>query len=162
MTDDEKHMRQALAQAIKAKDRGEVPVGAVIVCDGRILGHGYNQQVGKSDPTAHAEVVAIRKAGRKRRNYRLVGCDLYVTLEPCAMCLGAAIQARLRRVVFGAPDPKSGAVRSIMRFPFKRMNHRPELKGGLLAEECGRLLKGFFISRRKKQGRDEHSKSTSC
>jgi tRNA(adenine34) deaminase len=155
MTDDEKHMREALAQARLAGDRGEVPVGAVVVCEGRILGRGYNQPAGRSDPTAHAEVVAIRKAGRKKRNYRLAGCDLYVTLEPCAMCLGAVVQARLRRVVFGALDPKSGAVRSAMRFPFNKMNHRPELDGGLLAEECGRLLKSFFISRRKKQGPNE-------
>jgi tRNA(adenine34) deaminase len=159
MTDDEMHMRQALAQAIKAKARGEVPVGAVIVGDGKILGRGYNQPAGRSDPTAHAEVVAIRKAGRKRGNYRLVECDLYVTLEPCAMCLGAVVQARLRRVVYGALDPKSGAVCSVMRFPFNKMNHRPKLKGGILAEECGRLLRGFFVSRRKKQGPAESTSS---
>jgi tRNA(adenine34) deaminase len=148
MRDDEKHMRQALAQARLAGDRGEVPVGAVVVSGGKVVSRGYNRPVGGNDPTAHAEVVAIRKAGRKNGNYRLAGCDLYVTLEPCAMCLGAAVQARLRRVVFGAPDPKSGAVRSAMRFPFHRMNHRPELEGGLLAEECGRLLKEFFRTRR--------------
>jgi len=105
--------------------------------------------------------LAIRKAGRKKGNYRLSGCDLYVTLEPCPMCLGAAVQARLRRVVFGALDPKSGAVRSIMKFPFKKMNHRPELKGGLLAEECGRLMKAFFISQRNKRGQGERSKTSS-
>ena len=141
-------MRQALTQAKRAGDRGEVPVGAVVVSGGKVLSRGYNRPVGQNDPTAHAEVVAIRKAGRRRGNYRLVGCDLYVTLEPCAMCLGAAVQARLRRVVFGALDPKSGAVRSVMRFPFRKMNHRPELKGGLLAEECSRALKGFFVSQR--------------
>jgi len=152
MTGDERHMRQALAQALKARARGEVPVGAVIVYEGKILSRGYNQPVGQTDPTAHAEVVAIRKAARKKGNYRLAGCDLYVTLEPCAMCLGAAVHARLRRLVFGAPDPKSGAVRSVMRFPLGRMNHRPELRGGLLAEECGLVLKDFFASRRRRQG----------
>jgi tRNA(adenine34) deaminase len=148
MTNDEKHMRQALAQAKKAGDWGEVPVGAVVVSGGKVLSRGFNRPIGQNDPTAHAEVVAIRKAGQKKGNYRLSDCDLYVTLEPCPMCLGAAVQARLRRVVFGALDPKTGAVRSIMKFPFKKMNHRPELKGGLLAEECGRLMKAFFISQR--------------
>ena len=148
MKDEEKHMRRALAQARKAQDRGEVPVGAVVVSGNTILGRGYNRPVGHSDPTAHAEIVAIRKAARARGNYRLSDCELYVTLEPCAMCLGAAVQARLKRVVFGAWDPKSGAVRSIMRFPLARMNHRPKIEGGLLAEECGRILKEFFISRR--------------
>jgi tRNA(adenine34) deaminase len=148
MTNDEKHMRQALAQARKAGGRGEVPVGAVVVSGGKVLSRGYNRPIGRNDPTAHAEVVAIRKAGRMRSNYRLSGCDLYVTLEPCPMCLGAAVQARLRRVVFGALDPKSGAVSSIMKFPFKRMNHRPEIKGGVLAEECGLILRDFFSGRR--------------
>jgi len=150
--DDEKQMRRALAQAGRARARGEVPVGAVVVSGGRVLGRGYNRPVGRHDPTAHAEILAIRKAGRARGNYRLNDCDLYVTLEPCAMCLGAAVQARLKRVVFGAFDPKSGAVCSIMRFPLARMNHRPEIKGGLLAEECGRVLKEFFVGRRLKQG----------
>jgi tRNA(adenine34) deaminase len=153
MTKDEKHMRQALAQARRAGDRGEVPVGAVVVSGGKVLGRGYNRPVNQSDPTAHAEIVAIRKAGRLRGNYRLNDCELYVTLEPCAMCLGAAVQARLKRVVFGAWDLKSGAVRSIMRFPLRKMNHRPELKSGLLAEECGRVLKEFFVSQRMRQGK---------
>ena len=151
MTEDEKHMRQALAQAKRAGDRGEVPVGAVVISGGKVLGRGHNGPIRQNDPTAHAEIVAIRKAGRRRGNYRLSDCDLYVTLEPCAMCLGAAVQARLRRVVFGALDPKSGAVRSVMRFPFRKMNHRPELKGGLLAEECGLVLKDFFRPKRKKR-----------
>ncbi len=151
MTEDEKNMRQALAQAERARDRGEVPVGAVVVSGGKILGRGYNRPIGRNDPTAHAEIVAIRRACRRRKKYRLTDCDLYVTLEPCAMCLGAAVQARLRRVVFGALDPKSGAVRSIMRFPFEKLNHRPEVKGGLLAEECGLVLKDFFRPKRKKQ-----------
>ena len=151
MTEHEKNMRQALAQAKRARDRGEVPVGAVVVSGGKVLGRGYNRPVGRNDPTAHAEILAIRKAGRRRGNYRLSDCDLYVTLEPCAMCLGAAVQARLRRVVFGALDPKSGAVRSAMRFPFEKLNHRPEVKGGLLAKECGLVLKDFFRPKRKKQ-----------
>ncbi len=151
MTDDEKHMRQALSEAIKAGIRGEVPVGAVVVCGGKILSRGYNRPVSGNDPTAHAEVVAIRKAARKRGNYRLSDCDLYVTLEPCAMCLGAAVQARLRRVVFGALDPKSGAARSIMRFPFKKLNHRPEIKGSVRAEECGRILRDFFGAKRQEE-----------
>jgi tRNA(adenine34) deaminase len=148
MKEEEKHMRQALAQARKASERGEIPVGAVVVSGGKVLGRGYNRPILQSDPTAHAEIVALRKAGRARGNYRLNDCELFVTLEPCAMCLGAAVQARLKRVVFGALDPKSGAVRSIMRFPLARLNHRPEIKGGVLAEECGRVLKKFFISRR--------------
>jgi tRNA(adenine34) deaminase len=150
MTDDEKFMRLALAQARKAEGGEEVPVGAVIVSAGRVVGRGYNRPIGLSDPTAHAEIAAIRMASRRRKNYRLTGCDLYVTLEPCAMCLGAAVQARLGKIVYGAPDPKGGAVRSVMRFPFDRLNHRPEVKGGLLAEECGLVLKGFFKARRKK------------
>lgn len=150
MIDDEKHMRQALAQAAKARDRGEVPVGAVVVSRGKILGRGYNRPVSRIDPTAHAEIVAIRKAARKKGNYRLNGCDLYVTLEPCAMCLGAAVQARLRRVVFGAEDPKSGAIRSVMSFPFKKLNHRPGIKGGVKADECGRILRDFFGRKRQK------------
>lgn len=151
MTDDAKYMRLALAQARRAGNRGEVPVGAVIISGGKVLSRGYNRPIGEKDPTAHAEIVAIRKAGRKRGNYRLNDCDLFVTLEPCVMCLGAAVQARLRRVVFGASDPKSGAVRSAMKFPFKDLNHRPEVKGGLLAEECGLVLKEFFGPRRKKR-----------
>ena len=143
-------MRLALALARKAGDRGEVPVGAVVVCGGRVLARGGNRSIRECDPTAHAEVVAIRKAGRSRGNYRLPDCDLYATLEPCAMCLGAIVQARLRRLYYGAADPKAGAVRSAMRFPFGKLNHRPEIKGGLLADESGRLLKDFFADKRRK------------
>jgi tRNA(adenine34) deaminase len=141
-------MRFALAEARKAMSRGEVPVGAVLVADGKILSRGYNQSIGKHDPTAHAEIVAIRKAGAKRRNYRLAGCDLYITLEPCAMCLGAVVQARIRKVVYGAADPKAGAVRSVMRFPFGKLNHRPEIRSGLLADECAEMLREFFRAKR--------------
>jgi len=141
-------MRQALAEAKKARKKGEVPVGAVVVSEGKIIGRGHNQPLKRNDPTAHAEVTAIRMASQAIKNYRLAGCDLYVTLEPCAMCLGAVVQTRIRKLVFGAKDPKGGAVRSIMRFPFSRMNHCPEVKGGVLAEECGQILRDFFMSKR--------------
>jgi len=150
MTDEEKFMRVALAQARRAQARGEVPVGAVVVSRGKILGRGHNRSAGRNDPTAHAEIEAIRRACRTNQNYRLTDCDLYVTLEPCAMCLGTAVHARLRRIVYGASDPKAGAVRSVMRFPFKKLNHRPEIRGGLLARECGLALKDFFKERRFK------------
>lgn len=142
-------MRAALGEAAKAAGRGEVPVGAVVARDGKIIGRGFNRPVATSDPSAHAEIVALRNAGRKAANYRLTGCDLYVTVEPCAMCLGAAVQARVRKIVYGALDPKSGAIRSVMRFPFEKMNHRPEILGGILAGECGRLLRDFFRSKRR-------------
>ena len=151
MTDAERYMRLALAQATKAGDRGEVPIGAVVVSGGKVLGRGYNRLIGQNDPTAHAEIEAIRRACRRRKNYRLTDCDLYVTLEPCPMCLGAVVQARLRQVVYGALDPKAGAVTSVMKFPFEKLNHRPEVKGGLLAEECGLVLKDFFRPKRKKR-----------
>ena len=149
--DDERFMKSALAEAGKAAARGEVPVGAVIVRQGRIVARGSNRPVGASDPTAHAEIVALRKAAKKTANYRLPDCDLYVTIEPCAMCLGAAVQARIRRVVFGAPDPKAGAVASVMSFPFERLNHRPEVVGGILAAASAALLRDFFRARRNKR-----------
>jgi len=151
MNEDEKFMREALKEAGKAAGRGEVPVGAVIVSNGAILARGHNRPIETHDPTAHAEIVALRKACAKRKNYRLSRCTLYVTIEPCAMCLGAVVQARLERVVFGALDPKAGAVLSIMTFPVERTNHRMEILGGVLAPECGRLLKDFFRSRRDKE-----------
>jgi len=149
--DDENYMRLALKEARKSAERGEIPVGAVIVRDGGVLALGRNKSISRCDPTAHAEIVAIRKACRKTRNYRLEGATLYVTLEPCAMCLGAIIQARLDCCVFGALDPKAGAIMSIVRFPMEKTNHRMEIVGGVLAEECGRLLKNFFKSRRTKR-----------
>ena len=142
-------MRLALVEAQKARLKGEVPVGAVIVDEqGRIIGRGFNQSISGHDPTAHAEIVALREAGQHRCNYRLNGVTLYVTLEPCAMCLGAMVQARIKRLVYGAPDPKGGAVSSIMEFPFDKMNHRLEIAGGLLAEECAKILQDFFRARR--------------
>ena len=145
-------MREALAEAAKAAARGEVPVGAVLVKDGRVIARGFNRPIGAHDPTAHAEIVALRRAAKRLGNYRLTGVDLYVTVEPCAMCLGAAVQARLRRVVFGAPDPKAGAVSSTMTFPFERLNHRPEIAGGILAAASAGLLREFFRRRRPAHG----------
>ena len=147
--DDRFFMSKALAAARKAADRGEVPVGAIVVKDGLILGRGHNRSVSKQDPTAHAEIMALRAAARRIGNYRLIGCDLYVSLEPCAMCLGAAVQARIRRLVYGTADPKSGAVVSVMRFPFGKLNHRPAILGGLMADECAALLKAFFREKRR-------------
>lgn len=148
MGKDEHFMLEALSEAGKAMEAGEVPVGAVLVEGEKVIARGHNKPLSSDDPTAHAEIVAIRAACRKKRNYRLSGCELYVTLEPCAMCLGAAVHARLHRVVFGALDPKGGAVESVMTFPFERMNHLVETKGGVLAGECGKILKSFFEKRR--------------
>jgi tRNA(adenine34) deaminase len=145
---DDACMRLALAQARKAAEKGEVPIGAVIVQDGKVLARGYNRPIAAHDPTAHAEVLAIRRAARRTGNYRLTGCDLYVTVEPCAMCLGAILQARIRRLVFGADDPKAGAVRSIIRFPVEKTNHHLEIISGILAPEAASLLRDFFRARR--------------
>lgn len=148
MTDDEFFILQALKEAEKSAKKGEVPVGAVVVSENKVLSRAHNEVIEKNDPTAHAEIMAIRKACLKRKNYRLSDCDLYVTLEPCPMCLGAAVNSRIKRLIFGAYDPKAGAVESIMKFPFDRMNHRVEIKGGVLAEECGKILKDFFKEKR--------------
>jgi len=142
-------MRHALELARRAQDEGEVPVGAVVVLDEKIVGEGWNRPISASDPTAHAEIQAMRAAAATRRNYRLVGATLYVTLEPCAMCVGAMFHARIRRVVFGAADPKTGAAGSTLDlFHEKRLNHHALVQGGVLAAECGALLSGFFASRR--------------
>ncbi len=148
MADDEFFILQALKEAKKSAKKGEVPVGAVVVSGNEVLSRAHNDSIAKSDPTAHAEMRAIRKACQKRKNYRLPDCDLYVTLEPCSMCLGAIVHSRIKRLIFGAYDPKGGAVQSIMKFPFARMNHSVEVKGGILAEECGRILKDFFKQKR--------------
>jgi tRNA(adenine34) deaminase len=142
-------MHYALALARRAEESGEVPVGAVLVQDNKIIGRGWNCPVGTRDPTAHAEIQAIRAAGQRVDNYRLVGTTLYVTLEPCPMCAGAIIHARIQRVVFGASDPKSGAAGSVFNvLPGDRLNHRVECQGGILAEACGALLSTFFRTRR--------------
>lgn len=147
--DDAVFMEEALALARKAAELGEVPVGAVVVRDGRIIGRGYNRRETWNDPTAHAEMIALRAAAAHERRWRLSGCDLYVTLEPCAMCAGAMVLARLDRVVFGAADPKSGAAGSVLNIvQVPALNHRLEVVAGVLAEPCGALLKGFFRERR--------------
>ena len=148
MKDDEYFMRQALLEADLSREKGEVPVGAVLVADNAILSRGHNASITKMDPTSHAEIEVIRQACALRNNHRITDCELYVTLEPCAMCLGAVLQARIRRLLFGAYDPKAGAVESILNFPFDQTNHRLEIKGGVLEMECGRILKEFFKDRR--------------
>ena len=148
---DEEFLRAAIAEACAAEFAGEVPVGAVIVRDGVILSAGRNRVIADSDPTAHAEIVALRAAGLTLGNYRLDGCDLYSTLEPCAMCAGAILHARIRRLVYAAADPKAGAcgsVLSVMNHP--QLNHKVEVTQGLLAEECSTMLTGFFRARRRK------------
>lgn len=147
-TTHESFMREALFEAERAAKNNEVPVGAVIVSSSKILSGAHNRAISLNDPTAHAEILAIREACRIKNNYRIPDCDLYVTLEPCAMCLGSILQARIRRLVFGALDPKSGAVESIMSFPFERMNHPLKIEGGILADECGKILKDFFVAKR--------------
>lgn len=141
-------MQKALEQAELALEKGEVPVGAVVVSEGKIIGQGHNECISRQDPTAHAEIVAIREACRAEKNYRLPDCDVYVTLEPCAMCLGAIVHARIKQLFYGSQDPKAGAVESTMCFPFEKVNHRPEIKGGILARECGKILKDFFQEKR--------------
>lgn len=151
-TDDERDRRwmaYALMLAQRAAVEGEVPVGAVIVKDNQIVGEGWNRPIGLSDPTAHAEIQAMRNAASNIDNYRLPGTTLYVTLEPCPMCAGAMVHARIKRVVFGAPDPRSGAAGSVFNLlQDTPLNHQCEVSGGVLAEECGTLLKGFFRERR--------------
>lgn len=148
--DDELFMRLALDQAHNAWALGEVPVGAVIVKDGQVLATGFNQPIGNADPTAHAEIQAIRAAAQMLGNYRLSHCELYVTLEPCAMCAGAIQHARIRRVIFGAADPKSGACGSVVDlFAEAKLNHHATVRAGVLADECGALLSRFFAERRE-------------
>ena len=142
-------MRAALAQAHLAGAAEEVPVGAVLVLDGSIVGRGYNQPISARDPSAHAEIMALRDAGQRLGNYRLPGSVLYVTLEPCAMCAGAIMHARVARVVFGARDPKTGVAGSVVNlFGEDRLNHHAQVEGDVLAEECGALLSAFFAGRR--------------
>jgi tRNA(adenine34) deaminase len=142
-------MRHALALAARGEAEGEVPVGAVVVLDGEIVGEGWNRPIASRDPTAHAEILAMRDAARRLDNYRLVDADLYVTLEPCLMCAGAMVHARIRRLVFGAQDPRRGAVNSTCHaFETQGINHRVRFEGGVLAAECADLLQAFFRRRR--------------
>jgi len=143
-------MREALALAAEAARAGEVPVGAVVVKEGRVIGRGYNRPISSNDPTAHAEIVALREAAGAEGNYRLPGCELYVTLEPCAMCIGAMVHARLARVVYGAPDPKTGACGSVVDLTSLATNHHTDFEGGVLAGECGAALRAFFAERRQR------------
>jgi tRNA(adenine34) deaminase len=145
----ERFMRAALALAADAEAAGEVPVGAVVVLNDEIVGRGYNHPISAHDPTAHAEIAALRDAARRLGNYRLGGCDLYVTLEPCLMCAGAIIHARIAHLIYGAPDPKTGACGSIVdAFAEPRLNHHTDVRGGVLATEAGVLLQQFFSARR--------------
>lgn len=142
-------MREALVLAAGAGALGEVPVGAVVVKDGEIIGRGSNRPIGTNDPSAHAEIVALRAAAARLGNYRLTGCSLYVTLEPCAMCVGAMLHARLARVVFGAQDPKTGACGGAVALASDaKLNHQTAFTGGVLADECGAILRRFFAERR--------------
>ncbi|HSW69848.1 MAG TPA: tRNA adenosine(34) deaminase TadA [Gammaproteobacteria bacterium] len=146
---DEMWMKQAIQLAKTAALNQEVPVGAVLVLDHQVIGEGWNQPIQAHDPSAHAEIIALREGAAKIQNYRTVNAALYVTLEPCIMCVGAIVHARLKRVVYGAADPKTGAVSSVFHLgEEKQFNHRVEYAGGLLAEECGELLRNFFRERR--------------
>ena len=150
-------MQLALAQAAQAQQLGEVPVGAVLVdAQGELLATGFNRTIIDHDPTAHAEIVALRAGAQQVQNYRLPGASLYVTLEPCAMCLGAMLHARLARVVFGAPDPKTGVCGSVLNLALeKQLNHHTQVEGGVLAQECGDTLRQFFKERRSKDAKHD-------
>ena len=149
-------MRLALDQAHNAWVLGEVPVGAVVVCGGRVIATGFNQPIGSADPTAHAEIRALRAAAQVVGNYRLNDCALYVTLEPCAMCAGAIQHARIAHLVFGASDPKTGACGSVVDlFGEPRLNHHAQVRGGVLAAECGKMLADFFSERRRRKKDDD-------
>ena len=146
---DRQFMQQALEQAELASIAGEVPVGAVLVRDGQVISRGFNQPIGNHDPSAHAEMMALRAAAQAESNYRLPGTTLYVTLEPCTMCAGAMLHARVERVVFGATDPKTGAAGSVLNvFAEKQINHQTQVEGGIMGDECGQVLRDFFKERR--------------
>jgi tRNA(adenine34) deaminase len=147
--EDARCMALALEEARRAESEGEVPIGAVVALDGRIIGRGRNRVIADSDPTAHAEILALRKAATEMGNYRLTGAALYVTLEPCPMCCGAAVNARVARVIYGAADPKAGAAQSLYRLlEDRRLNHRAAVRAGVLGAECGAILSEFFQKRR--------------
>ena len=142
-------MEEALRLATQAEAAGEVPVGAIVVCDEKIVGRGFNRNRADNDPSAHAEMIALRQAGRAIGNHRLEGCTLFATIEPCAMCAGALVHARVRRLVYGASDPKAGAVHSVMQVVnHPKLNHQMEVTNGVMADTCGALLQKFFQSRR--------------
>jgi tRNA(adenine34) deaminase len=146
---DELHMEEALREAARAQALGEVPVGAVVICEGKIVGRGCNRNLADSDPTAHAEIRALREAGQKIGNHRLLGCEMFVTIEPCAMCAGAMVHARLKRLVYGADDPKAGAVHSVVKvLNHPQLNHSMQVTGGVLAARGQELLQRFFRERR--------------
>jgi tRNA(adenine34) deaminase len=146
---DELWMEEALRCAARALEAGEVPVGAVVVCEGRIVGRGWNRNIADADPTAHAEILALREAGATVGNHRLGDCELFATIEPCAMCAGAMVHARIRRLVYGADDAKAGAVRSVMQVVnHPQLNHKMEVRGGVLAGRSAEVVQGFFRSRR--------------
>ena len=148
---DEIWMKRAINEAAAAQESGEVPVGAVVVMQGELISSGQNRNLRDNDPSAHAEIVALRAAGVALGNHRLEDCEMYVAIEPCAMCAGALVQARLKRLIYGAKDPKAGAVESAMRvLNHPRLNHRMEVTGGVLEEECSLMLRAFFQSRRQK------------
>ena len=146
---DELWMEEALRSAQRALEAGEVPVGAVVVSEGRIIGRGWNRNIADSDPTAHAEIVALREAGATVGNHRLAECELFATIEPCPMCAGALVHARIKRLIYGADDPKAGAVLSVVPvLNHPRLNHKMEVRGGVLAGRCAQLLQTFFKNRR--------------
>ena len=146
---DQQYMRMAIEQAQLAAQSGEVPVGAVLVKDGQVISKAFNKPIANHDPSAHAEMLALRQATLAEENYRIPGSTLYVTLEPCAMCSGAVLHARIDRVVYGAPDPKTGAAGSVLDiFASKKINHQTSVEGGIMGEECGQLLRDFFKGRR--------------
>ena len=150
---DERWMQEAIAEALKAEAVGEVPVGAVVVVDGRVVGRGSNRNLLDSDPTAHAEIVALREAGKAIGNHRLLGATLYCTVEPCSMCAGAMIHARLQRLVYGVEDPKAGAAGSVLAvLNHPALNHKMDITRGVLAGRCGELLQSFFRARRQTSG----------
>jgi tRNA(adenine34) deaminase len=149
-TPDELWMEEALRCAQRALEDGEVPVGAVVVCDGRVIGRGWNRNISDSDPSAHAEIIALRQAGASVGNHRLVGCELFATIEPCAMCAGALVQARVKRLIYGADDPKAGAVHSVLQVLNQpALNHRIEVRRGVLAGRSAELVQSFFRNRRR-------------
>jgi tRNA(adenine34) deaminase len=151
---DEQWMRYALHRALQAGERGEVPVGAVVVVGGGLVAEGSNEPIATNDPTAHAEIVAIRRAAAELGNYRLTGATLYVTIEPCQMCVGAMIHARVARLIYGAPEPKAGAIESAMRaHEHPALNHRMEVAGRVLEAECREVMQRFFEARRSTAGR---------